>query len=162
MANVKQAVKRNARKVKKGEPIIIPGAENMTKEELAKAKKNESQRRLMARRRGGEPLEKHTSQEMRKMETQEMVALAFDTRNLAIQVLHQKIMDLFNDPEQLQKANITQLATTFGILFDKAQLAAGLSTENISIRAKIDVNMSSDEALNELNKLREKYSEGNN
>ncbi len=146
--------------VPKGAPIVIPGAEFMTKEELAKAKKNESQRRLMARRRGKEPAPKYTKQELRKIDTEEMVELAKDTRNMAIQVLNQKLMNLYSDPEQLSRTNITQLATAFGILFDKAQLAAGLATENIAIHAKIDVNMSSDQAIEELNKMREKMSGG--
>tara|TARA_R100001143_G_C3294915_1_gene102931 strand:- start:95 stop:565 length:471 start_codon:yes stop_codon:yes gene_type:complete len=147
--------------VPKGTPIIIPGAEHMTKEELAKAKKAESQRRLMQRRRGKEPTVKQTNQEVRTMDTKEMVNMAQDTRNLAIQALNMKLGDLMSDPEQLAKANITQLATTFGILFDKAQLAAGLSTENISIQAKIDVNMSADEAIETLNKMREHDAEVN-
>lgn len=152
---------RGNKKVPKGTPIVIPGAEFMSKEELAKAKKNESQRRLMQRRRGKEPVVKQTKQEVREMDTKEMITMAQDTRNLAIQALNKKLGDLISDPEQLEKANITQLATTFGILFDKAQLAAGLSTENISIQAKIDINMSADEAIKELNKLREHDAEVN-
>jgi hypothetical protein len=147
--------------VEKGTPIVIPGAEFMTKEEIAKAKKNEAQRRLMARRRGGEPVEKYTNNELRKINTEEMVEVAKDTRNIAIQTLNKKLLEIYQDPEQLNKVNLATLATVFGILFDKSQLAAGLSTQNIAIQAKIDVNMSSDKALEELNKMREKFTQDN-
>lgn len=148
---------------KETEPIVIPGAENMTKEELRKAKRNESQRRLMAKRRGADPDEitpfKQTNQELRKMGTQEMVEMAKDTRNMAIQVLNKKLINLNEDSDELKKINMATLATVFGILFDKAQLAAGLATENIAIHSKIDINMTSDIALQELNKMRESFSE---
>lgn len=142
-------------------PIIIPGAEFMSKEELERAKRNESMRRLMARRRGGEPKELKTKQEIRKIDTQEMVELSKDTRNLAIQTLNKKLIELYNNPDELNKINLAQLATVFGILFDKSQLLNGLATENIAIHAKIDVNMSSDKAMEALSKMREKYQEDN-
>lgn len=153
---------RTIEKVKKGSPIVIPGAEFMSKEELAKAKKNEGQRRLMARRRGGEPTVVTTKQELRKIDTAQMVELATDTRNLAVQILQDKLVSMQSDPEALAKTSIKDLATVFGILVDKSQLLNGLSTSNISIHAKIDVNMTSDKALEELNKMRERYQEDNN
>lgn len=148
---------KGRRTVTKGEPIIIPGAEYMTKEELAHAKKNEAQRRLMARRRGKEPLEQKSKQELRKIDTQQMVELATDTRNMAVQALNLKLMEINSDPDVLAKTSLKELATVFGILFDKSQLMNGLATSNINIHTKIDVNMSSDKALEELNKMREKY-----
>ena len=147
--------------VKKGEPIIIPGAEFMTKEELAKAKKNESQRRLMQRRRGTVPTKKLTKQEIRAMETEQMVDLAKGTRDLTLDILGQKLMMIMQDDEQMKKVNLATLATVFGIMYDKTQLMQGLSTQNIALNAKIDVNMKSDEAIEELNKMREKFQESN-
>lgn len=152
---------KGRRAVEKGEPIIIPGAEFMTKEELAHAKKNESQRRLMARRRGKVPMVQVSKQEVRKIDTAKMIELATDTRNMAVQALNLKLMEINTDPEALNKTTLKELATVFGILVDKSQLLSGLSTSNISIHTKIDVNMSSDKALEELNKLREKYQEDN-
>lgn len=147
--------------VPKGSKVIIPGAEFMSKEELAKAKKNETQRRLMARRRGGEPTEVLTKAAARKIDTQQMVELSKDTRNLAVQILNDKLVQMQTDPEALAKTSIKDLATVFGILVDKAQLLNGLATSNVSIHAKIDVNMTSDKALEELNRMREKYAESN-
>lgn len=140
-------------------PIIIPNAENLTPEELKKAKHAEKQRRNMARTTGGtDPGDKKkTGQEIRKIDTKELVELAKDTRNLAIQTLNKKLLEIYADPAQMQKINLATLATTFGIMFDKTQLMNGLATENIAIQAKIDVNISSDEALKELNKMRERF-----
>lgn len=147
--------------VSKGDAIVIPGAEFMSKEELAKAKKNESQRRFMARRRGYEPTVTASSQELRKIDTAQMVELATDTRNLAVQILQDKLVSIQSDPEALAKTSIKDLATVFGILIDKTQLLNGLSTSNVAIHAKIDVTMTSDKALAELNKMRERYQEAN-
>jgi len=145
----------------KGSKVVIPGAEHMTKEELEKAKKNETQRRLMARRSGKEPLERVTKQELRKIDTAEMVELAVDTRNLAVQVLNTKLQMINDDPDILAKTSIKELATVFGILFDKSQLLNGLSTSNINIHSKIDINMSSEKAIEELSKMAEHYQSEN-
>lgn len=150
------------RQRRKKREIVIPGAEHMTPEELKRAKHNEKMRRYMMRSTGKEAtLTKQTNQSVRKMDTAEMVEMAKDTRNLAITVLNKKLLGLADDEEELKKVNMATLATVFGILFDKAQLAAGLATENIAIHAKIDVNMTSDKALQELNKMREQFTSDN-
>lgn len=147
----------------KPEPIVIPGAEFMTPEEYKKAKENEQQRRLMAKRRGKEvTAKKQTNQEIRVMDTAAMVEMAKNTRNKAVQLLDKKLNMLNEDDEELKKVNMATLATVFGILFDKAQLADGLATENIAIHSKIDINMTSDSALQELNKMREQFTGDNN
>lgn len=148
--------------IEKGAPIIIPNAENLPPEEVKRLKHNEKIRRYNARRKGEEAEIAKTKQEIRKMDTSEMVELAKQTRNRAVQLLDKKLAMLNEDDEELKKVNLTTLATTFGILFDKSQLAAGLATENIAIQAKIDINMSPDAAIRELNKMREKFSEENN
>ena len=147
--------------IKKGEPIIVPNAENLTEEEIKKFRHKEKVRRYTARQSGKEVVEQVSNHELRKIETSEMIEIAKDTRNKAVQLLDKKLNMLNEDDEELKKVNMATLATVFGILFDKAQLAAGLATENIAIHAKIDVNMNADSALAELNKMREKFSEGN-
>ncbi len=144
--------------------IVIPGAEHMTPEELKKAKHAEKMRRYMAKKRGKERgeivdpgAEKKTGQEIRIMSNQELVDMSKDSRNLAMEVINMKLLDLKNDPEQLAKMNLATLATAFGILFDKSRLMEGLTTENIAIHQKVDINMTSDKALEELNKIRERY-----
>lgn len=147
--------------IAKGEKIIVPNAENMTPEEIKKFKHKEKVRRYAARQSGKEVVEQVSNHELRKIDTETMVEIAKDTRNKAVQLLDKKLNMLNDDDEELKKVNMATLATVFGILFDKAQLAAGLATENIAIHAKIDINMNADAAMSELNKMREKFSENN-
>lgn len=151
------------RKRRKKVPIVIPNAEALTPEELERAKHNEKQRRQMARLAGKEdPGEfKKTGNEILIMNTNEMIELAKETRNTTLQILNKKLMMLNNDPEQLSKINLATLATAFGIMFDKNQLMDGMATQNINIHQKIDITMSSEDAIKELNKYREGYSEDN-
>lgn len=149
------------RVIKKGEPIVIPNAEALDAEELERQKKNEAQRRLMQRNRGAEPTVVLRGQEVREIEVDEMVSLAKQTRNLSLGVLQNSLAMLMSDPEKLSKTNIATLATVFGIMYDKTQLMQGLSTQNIAINAKIDINMDSDKAIEELNKMRVKFQEAN-
>lgn len=146
-----------SKEIKKGDPIIVPNAEDMTKEEIERYKHNERMRRYMARRKGKEVMERQKKQEIRKMSQEEMVEKTKDTRNLAIEAIQTKLQDINSDPEELKKINLGTLATVFGILYDKTQLMDGLATENIAVKAQIDVNMGSDKAIEELNRMREKY-----
>lgn len=149
------------RVIEKGEPIVIPNEENLPPEEVKRLRHNEKMRRFNARKKGLDVVVPQTKQDIRKIDTSELVELSKDARNLAIQTLNKKLENLYLNPEELAKINIAQLATVFGILFDKGQLLNGLSTENISIKSKIDITMNSDSALQELNKMREKYAESN-
>ena len=148
--------------IEKGAPIIIPNADELTPEELKKAKHAEKIRRYRARKDNQVAIDKGRKAEVRKMDTHEMVEMAKDTRNKAVQLLSKKMDMLDEDDEELKKTNMATLATVFGILFDKAQLAAGLATENIAIQSKIDINITSDKALDELNRMRERFTQENN
>ena len=145
--------------IPRGAPIIIPNAENLPPEEIKRLKHNEKIRRYEQRKKGKDVTVNVPKQTLRKMDTAEMIEMSKDTRNLAIQTLNKKLLELYDDEEQLNKVNLATLATVFGILFDKAQLAAGLSTQNIAISAKVDITMSADKAPEELNKMREKFNE---
>lgn len=147
--------------IEKGTPIVIPNAEALEPEEVERQKHAEKQRRQMQRIRGKEPTEKLRSQEIRAMKTEEMVDLAKGTRDLTLNILGQKLQSILSDEEQMKKVNLATLATVFGIMYDKTQLMQGLSTHNIAVNAKIDVNMNSDQAIEELNKMREKFREDN-
>ena len=147
--------------IKKGAPIIIPNADELTPEQLKRAKHAEKVRRLRERKIHGVALEKVNRSEVRKMNTNEMVELAKDTRNKAVELLNKRLLLMENNDEELGKIRLTELATVFGILFDKAQLASGLATENIAIHSKIDINVTSDQALEELNRMREKFNQEN-
>lgn len=144
-----------AKLIKKGEPIIIPNAAELTEDELRKAKHREKIRRYRERKVHGGALQKETKQEIRTMSTAELVEMSKDVRNKAVKLLDKKLEMLDKDDEALMKIGFKDLATAFGILFDKAQLAQGLSTDNIAIHTKIDINLSATEAMDELNKIRE-------
>ena len=153
--------KKKLPKVAKGSKIVIPNAELLSPEELAKARHAEKMRRYMARRRGNEPTEKYGKMELKKIGAEQMIELAQDTRNLAIQTLNNKLIEVNANPEQMAKVSLKDLATVFGILYDKSRLMEGQTTENIAIHAKIDINMSADKAIEELNKMREQFNEDN-
>lgn len=155
--NIDDVVQEGVEVLKKGAPIIIPPG--LTPEEEKRYRNTEKHKRYSKRVRGNQVLAKNTNQELRKLDTAEMVTLSKDTRNKAIQILDKKLTELFLDDEQLNKTNLATLATVFGILFDKTQLMTGMATENIAIQAKIDVNMKADDALELLNKMREKSAE---
>lgn len=150
-----------AKLARKGSKIVIPGAEDMTPEQLEKAKHNERMKRYLARKREEKKALGLSKQELRKMRSEEMIALTHKSRNLALATLEAKLNNILEDPEQFKKVDIQKLATVFGILFDKSQLAAGQATEHIAVKASVDINMNSDQAISELNRMREKFSEEN-
>lgn len=77
-------------------------------------------------------------------------------RNKAAMLLHKKMDRLSKNKKLLDNVTLTQLATTFGIFFDKAQILQGQATENIQVLAKISDNLSAEESLDMLLKMREK------
>jgi hypothetical protein len=80
-------------------------------------------------------------------------------RNKAAMLLHKKMDRLSKNKKLLDATTLTQLATTFGIFFDKAQILNGQATENIAMMAKIDTNMTPEESLEALLRMREKVTE---
>lgn len=76
-------------------------------------------------------------------------------KNKAALLLHKKMDRMLKNKKLLDDVSLSQLATTFGILFDKSQIIKGEATENIAVMAKIDKNLSPEDALNALLKMRE-------
>lgn len=76
-------------------------------------------------------------------------------RNKAALLLHKKLDRLDKSRKLLDATTLTQLATTFGILFDKSQIILGQATENIAVMAKIKDGMTAEESLDALLKIRE-------
>jgi len=155
--NIDSVTQEGVQVLEKGAPIVVP--EGLTPEEAKRYKHNEKMKRYYKRKNGKEILANPTKQELRKLDTTEMVTLSKDTRNKAIQILDMKLNELSADSDALSKVNLATLATVFGILFDKTQLMTGMATENIAIQAKIDVNLKAEDALELLNKMREKSAE---
>lgn len=70
-------------------------------------------------------------------------------------LLNQKLDYIARNRKAFKNESLLALAKMAGISFDKAQIMKGEATEHISIKAKIDENISSTEALNHLLKIRE-------
>ncbi len=81
--------------------------------------------------------------------------LVLSGRKKAFHLLNMKMDRVSRSPKALDEVNITALAQTFGILFDKAQIISGEATENIAVLAKIDKDMTSEQALASILKMRE-------
>ena len=81
--------------------------------------------------------------------------LAIEGRNKAYQILLRKLDMVGRNKRNLSEVNLSTLATTFGILFDKVQITKGEATENVAIMGKVDTNMSAEEALGMVLKMRE-------
>lgn len=70
-------------------------------------------------------------------------------------LLNMKMERVKKNKKMLDAIPITSLAQTFGILFDKSRIIQGESTENIAVLAKVDKDMSSEDALQAILKMRE-------
>lgn len=81
--------------------------------------------------------------------------LVLSGRKKAFEILNMKMDRVAQSRKQLDEVSITALAQTFGILFDKSQIIQGEATENIAVLAKIDKDMSSQDALAAILKMRE-------
>jgi len=81
--------------------------------------------------------------------------LVLSGRKKAFKLLNMKMDRVMRSNKGIDEVGITALAQTFGILFDKAQIISGEATENVAVLAKIDGNMSSEEALASILKMRE-------
>ncbi|HRF71120.1 MAG TPA: hypothetical protein PKV66_06795, partial [Candidatus Pelethenecus sp.] len=81
--------------------------------------------------------------------------LLLSGRKKAFQLLNLKMDRVMRNNKSIDEIGITALAQTFGILFDKTQIVSGEATENIAVLAKIDKNMSSEDALASILKMRE-------
>lgn len=81
--------------------------------------------------------------------------LVLSGRKKAFQLLNMKMDRIARSKKGIDEVNITALAQTFGILFDKSQIIQGQATENIAVLAKIDKNMKSEDALSAILRMRE-------
>lgn len=77
-------------------------------------------------------------------------------RNKAAMLLHKKMDYLSTNKKALNDTSISQLATVFGIFFDKSQVLQGQATENIAVMSKnISDDMTPEEMLEATLKMRE-------
>jgi hypothetical protein len=81
--------------------------------------------------------------------------LVLGVKNKAWDLLNKKLDYLYKNPRAFRNESVMNLAKLAGIVFDKSQIVKGEATEHISIKAKIDPNISSEEALSQLLRIRE-------
>lgn len=86
----------------------------------------------------------------------DMKDLVLEGSKKALQILTRKMERIGRSNASIDDTNLATLASTFGILFDKAQIVKGQATENVAILAKIDTSkLSPEEALSTVLKMRE-------
>ena len=78
-----------------------------------------------------------------------------DARGLSLGILYKKLNQINKSKSALESINLTTLATTMAILIDKTQLLKGEATENVSVLAKIDQNMTPEQLLEAALRTRE-------
>lgn len=137
-------------------PIEVPNEDSLPPEEVERIKHNIRMKRYRDKKSGKVTPETLTKREIKKLETNELIDMTEYTRDALLHVLERKIKLMMLSDTSLEKASLNQIVSAYGTMFDKAQLLNGLATSNVSVRAKVDVNMNADEVLAELNKMREK------
>lgn len=73
--------------------------------------------------------------------------LVLSGRNKAFALVHKKLDQVGRNKKSLAEVSLAQLTTTAAILFDKGQIVQGQATENIAVLAKIDDNISPEDAM---------------
>lgn len=92
------------------------------------------------------------NEELMNMDLKDII---LSNRKKAAILLSGKLDIMSKSKKILKDTSITALATAFGIMFDKGQIAKGEATEHIALKAKINKNMSSEEAISAILKMRE-------
>lgn len=76
-------------------------------------------------------------------------------RDKSFGLIDKKLDRVSKSRKQLDATSFKDLGVIAGISFDKGQILRGEATENIAIQAKIDKNISPDDALDMMMKIRE-------
>lgn len=93
--------------------------------------------------------------EAKEAEDNDVTALVLSGRTKAFKLLHKKLDSVGRNKKALETVSLPQLATVAAILFDKGQIAQGMATENVAVMAKIDSNLTPEEALASVLRFRE-------
>lgn len=73
--------------------------------------------------------------------------LVMEGRKKAYLLLMRKLDRIGRSSKALDDVQLSSLVTSFGVLFDKAQIVQGQATENVAVLAKIKTDMKPEEAL---------------
>lgn len=96
-------------------------------------------------------------QELEQMEVKDLVQRG--TKGGWV-LLNKKIDQLLRSKRQIAKTPLNVIAMTAGVLFDKNQISKGEATERIFMTARIGKEMTPEEKMDWLLKLREKIAQG--
>lgn len=88
----------------------------------------------------------------------DIVTVVTKGRDTVFNLMNRKLDIIAKSKKELAKISLKELGIAGGILFDKAQILRGEATEHVAVMAKIDKNMSSDDALQAVSKIRENNS----
>lgn len=83
--------------------------------------------------------------------------LVLSGRVKAMKLLHAKLDRIARSKKQIDDVNLSTIATTAGILFDKGQIISGEATENVAVLAKVKDNMTAEEAIDAVMRMREAH-----
>jgi len=86
-------------------------------------------------------------------------SLVIGVKNKAWMLLDQKLNYLTRNKRAFRNESIQKLAWIAGLTFDKSQIVKGEATEHIALKAKIDSNITSEDATTQLLKFREVVSD---
>ena len=81
--------------------------------------------------------------------------LVTSARDKSMRLIHKKLDQISSNKKALDSVNLVQLTTAFGTIFDKAQIISGEATENIAVLSKIKSDMTPEESMNMILKMRE-------
>ena len=88
--------------------------------------------------------------------------LVIGAKNKVWVLLNKKLDYLAKNKRAFKAESIMSIAKVAGIVFDKSQISKGEATEHIALKAKIDNNITSGEALEALLKVRETVNANDN
>ncbi len=95
----------------------------------------------------------YTKYEYRKMDIDELVGKG---SKKSLIVLNMKLDDVLSNSNELRKLNLTTLSTTAGILFDKNRIVRGESTQHVMLKAKISDDLTPEQKIELVLRMREK------
>jgi hypothetical protein len=82
-----------------------------------------------------------------KEETVDIKSLVSGIRDKTFTLIDKKLDRVSNNKKKLDEISFKELGIIAGIAFDKSQILKGEATENIAVLAKIDTNISPEEAI---------------
>lgn len=81
--------------------------------------------------------------------------LILEGRKKAYALINKKMDNMLRSKSELDDTSLSQMTTSFGILFDKAQVLQGQATDHIAFQGEIKEDIDPDEAIEKVQNIRE-------